>query len=725
MLLKQQVVPKLKKYFLFISVACFVVSLAHLLYAYLYADAKDIPMKWGTISEAIIWDFPHLNPLISSSDYNKYIVSILYRSLLKYNATLGKFVPDIVSCDIKNLQYIECFLQSDIKWSDGTDITIQDIAATMNVLKTTSINPVISSLLSGTTIEEKQTSIIFKNSKADINFLNVFLQPIVSGKVINMLPTDQLSWKFPTVEGLYSGKYKFDSISQDDNLWIKKLILAKNEGAGEQGVFIDKMVFKVFNDVSHFLKHKDSVNIFNDKDSVIADSMPRLQSFEYILPQYVSFFINTDRIPELGLRSFILHHIQRENIVQILSDKNFKPVYNPFMTDEKIDKEVTNKNIEQIIHSKGYYKKAELVKMFSPTEEKTVSEEAKPTEEVAPVQYIPEPSSIIVSPKVDKVNFVSKDDILLKWEVNKEGVSAVYVNEYKLKWFNPWDKTFYYRLKKDGYDTIKEGKNTYQISFEIGGKKTLSETLIFLYQPDEKKLEEDKQSFLSLLSKNTQQKKVQIDSAKKMQLDTLDDTSYYDKDLQKFTYTLYYTDNDNSLTTTANTIKESLWQFWINVILQPVALSDLGNIIKSDNKSYDMFLIGINLWYFDYNLFPYLHSSQIKSGFNLAKLKKLSLDILLEEGRSNSLSPERIHELEWKILSVLKEEQVMKTLYTPVMRNLVDKNIKNYSLKTYLYDESLRFQWLESAYVSEKRIINFWAKGFFNFFSFLKNTLLN
>lgn len=105
---------------------------------------------------------------------------------------------------------------------------------------------------------------------------------------------------------------------------------------------------------------------------------------------------------------------------------------------------------------------------------------------------------------------------------------------------------------------MKEGKNTYQISFEIGGKKTLSETLIFLYQPDEKKLEEDKQNFLSLLSKNTQQKKVQIDSAKKMQLDTLDDTSYYDKDLQKFTYTLYYTDNDNSLTTTANTIKESL-----------------------------------------------------------------------------------------------------------------------------------------------------------------------
>jgi hypothetical protein len=54
-------------------------------------------------------------------------------------------------------------------------------------------------------------------------------------------------------------------------------------------------------------------------------------------------------------------------------------------------------------------------------------------------------------------------------------------------------------------------------------------------------------------------------------------------------------------------------------------------MLRSGNKDYDMILVGINLGYFDYNLFPYLHSSQIKTGFNLGKIKKLSLDILLEE----------------------------------------------------------------------------------------------
>jgi peptide/nickel transport system substrate-binding protein len=115
-------------------------------------------------------------------------------------------------------------------------------------------------------------------------------------------------------------------------------------------------------------------------------------------------------------------------------------------------------------------------------------------------------------------------------------------------------------------------------------------------------------------------------------------------------------------------------------------------MLKKGEKPYDMILAGINLGYFDYNLFPYFHSSQIKNGYNFSQFKKLSLDILLEEAKSTSHHAEKIAELEKKILEILREEQFVKTLYTPIMRNLVDKNIKNYSLKPYLYDDTLRFE---------------------------------
>jgi len=78
-------------------------------------------------------------------------------------------------------------------------------------------------------------------------------------------------------------------------------------------------------------------------------------------------------------------------------------------------------------------------------------------------------------------------------------------------------------------------------------------------------------------------------------------------------------------------------------------------------------------------MFPYLHSSQAESGYNFSNIKNLSLDIILEEMKGNNLSNTKIIELEDKIAEILQEEQIMKTLYSPKLKLLVDKNIENYS----------------------------------------------
>ena len=81
-----QKIKKLKKYLFFISIMFFVLTLSHLAYSYLYSDSKNSPVKWWTISEWIIGNFPSLNPLVSlnSDSNNKYIIELLYRSILKY-----------------------------------------------------------------------------------------------------------------------------------------------------------------------------------------------------------------------------------------------------------------------------------------------------------------------------------------------------------------------------------------------------------------------------------------------------------------------------------------------------------------------------------------------------------------------------------------------------------------------------------------------------------------
>jgi hypothetical protein len=132
-----------------------------------------------------------------------------------------------------------------------------------------------------------------------------------------------------------------------------------------------------------------------------------------------------------------------------------------------------------------------------------------------------------------------------------------------------------------------------------------------------------------------------------------------------------------------------------------------------------MILTGVNLWYFEYNIFPYFHSSQVKNGYNFSNIKKTSLDILLEELKSDIRTPEDTTKIQEKVLNILQSEQIIKTLYSPKINLLIDKDIKNISIPNKLNNKSERKDLFTSIYIKENKIINFENKWFFDFFSFL------
>lgn len=740
MLFINHITQKVKKYFLFISIFFFTVSFSHIFYTYIYSNANIIPLAWWAISEGIIWEFPHFNPLIQSTDYNKYIINTLYRSLLKYDYRQDKIVSDLASCDIKNLLYIECYLEDNLKWSDGTPLTIEDVKMTYDVLlNNPEINPVIASLLKDANITTKENMITFSSEKSDVNFLNVLLQSIVPSKILNTLTLEELQSKFPTSWWVYSGYFKLWSIGNDETLWIKRVILEKNLQYTDNNFLIDKLIIKVFTDINHFLKHKDSVNIFNDKSSLVGNTIPRLNAYEYMLPQYISIFMNVDKIDDKDLRTFLLDKVNRENIIKVLWEKNYSPVNNPYMSETKIDKSVNLKNIDQILAKKGYYKQAELIENFIKNADKNtatwVTESTWSIEEVKPSLNLDEPLSVIVSPTTKKYNFVTEDDILLKWDVKDSQVEAVYVNDYKLQWFKQWDNVFYYRLKKEDFESIKIWENVYKIFFEKKGNKQQVDELYYYLLWSNEEIEKQKEILLAppkkevVVANNIKETKSLRDELteeskeKLKKLETLNDKFFYNENAEVYTLQLLYLDTDSNMNVVSENIKQSFSQFWINVEAVPVSISELNTMLQSWEKNYDMLLAWINLWYSDYNIFPYFHSSQIKNGYNFSNFKKLSFDIILEELKVNTLSKEKIVELEEKALETLKDESIVKTLYTPVLRQLVDKNIKNYSYTRYLKDDSLRIDSLQWVYLLEKKIINSEGKSISNFIKFLFSNL--
>lgn len=728
--------PKLKKYLFLISILFFVITGTHLWYKYLYSDAKMYPLQGGTISEWLIGSFPSLNPLQPLSGNNGYFMELLYRSLHTYDNNNQKITPDIARCDTSNLTKIECFMQESIFWSNGEEITVDDVYETYTLLKESDINPIISNLLSGTTITKKQNSIVFENTAEDINFLNVFFQPIVPQTTLNNIGKDNLWWNFSTIGQIYSWKFKITNVQQDNSLWITKFILEKNQHYKQNPIAIDQLEIKLFPDTNVFNKNKETIHVFQDDNNLLGTSVPRFEILEYTLPQQVSLYLNKQTLPDNDFRTFILGSIDREELGKDLWTKSVELVQNPYFTEVNIDKDISESDYEKILKRYGYYTKAQLIADIIPDQanDNLYSGEVSPDElpEEKTFDDFQKKSETITSPNyVERYNFVTKDDILLTWKTT-QWVEAVYINDYKLQWYKPWDSKFYYRLK-ESFDSIQAGRNDYIIYFEKNGEKQAIEEITFLYNTSNDELEKEKDILLDSLykekiKKEKEEKIKEIENTPditKQRLEeiwALDEKFFYNKDLEKLTLDLYYVATDKNLEKTSLFIKNTLEAKWIWVETRAITLNSLIKIL-SQKDNYDMILAWVNLWYFPQNIFPYFHSSQVENGYNFSNIKKTSLDIYLEDLKSDIYSSENKDKIEQKILDILLEEQVVKSLYTPIQHLMVDKSVKNVPFPETIVNKNSRTYLYDRLYTNEKKVMNLENKNFINYIKYLSKKI--
>lgn len=94
-------------------------------------------------------------------------------------------------------------------------------------------------------------------------------------------------------------------------------------------------------------------------------------------------------------------------------------------------------------------------------------------------------SEIISFPKwVNNYNYITNNHLILNWKIDEEEVDAIYINDYKLRLFKPWDKSFSYILNTEKYINLKKWKNIYNIYFEKNWVKELKEKIVFFYNTD-------------------------------------------------------------------------------------------------------------------------------------------------------------------------------------------------------------------------------------------------
>jgi hypothetical protein len=121
------------------------------------------------------------------------ILSFLFRSLIRYNHDAGIYEGDLANCDLSDLSKVSCTLSGSGKWSDNTEIKVDDIVATYQAFRDNPVNDKMKAYLGKVTVIAKDTKTV-EISSDDKNslMLDLLSSPILRSDMIERIRTGRL-----------------------------------------------------------------------------------------------------------------------------------------------------------------------------------------------------------------------------------------------------------------------------------------------------------------------------------------------------------------------------------------------------------------------------------------------------------------------------------------------------------------------------------------------------
>lgn len=220
-------------------------------------------------------------------------------------------------------------------------------------------------------------------------------------------------------------------------------------------------------------------------------------------------------------------------------------------------------------------------------------------------------------------------------------MTEVYINDYKLSGFKTGNTEFFYRAKT-AMGNLKEGVNTYSLSFGYDGKKVRKESITLHFIRDAVEREKKQGEINAEIPPVVDAAKLAAEQATaiakaKEKYQSLDAKYYYDKSGKQLSVRLDYSSLSPEITTLATEIEKNLDLIGVKVVLHEIQPGEIESAVKDGKKEYDLLLTGVNLGLLGYNIFPFFHSGQAEKGFNFSKIKDVALDVLLEELKGKDL----------------------------------------------------------------------------------------
>ena len=154
----------------------------------------------GTYIEATVGNVNSLNPMFATTGSEKVLSKLMFATLstIDYSGHVGLGLASSIVPDETGKVWTVT-LKEGLKWSDGVDITINDVLFTVQLAKDATINTSYSSNFSGVTIERIDDALIFTLPSPYADFAATLNIPILPSHILSgVTPSKMLEHSFST-----------------------------------------------------------------------------------------------------------------------------------------------------------------------------------------------------------------------------------------------------------------------------------------------------------------------------------------------------------------------------------------------------------------------------------------------------------------------------------------------------------------------------------------------
>lgn len=301
-----------------------------------------VPSVGGEYAEGIVGLPRTANPLLATSDAARDLAYLTHRGLFRHDS--GTPQPDLaesweISPDKKTYRVV---LRPNLRWSDGEQITPDDVVFTFDSLKSSDLKSPLAPSFSGITTQRvDDRTISFTLPEPYAPFLSALTLGIIPSHIWQSIPVTNWRDDSASLNPIGTGPFRFKSSTYDRQNILKSITLEPNPYSHLAAPYLTKIVLKFYPDSTSALTglREGSIDGLGGLNHGVLASLSELRysQYELGLPQYTAVFLNTTSDSPLNsslVRQALNYSINRYELVQGTLGGNATTTAGPFVLGE-------------------------------------------------------------------------------------------------------------------------------------------------------------------------------------------------------------------------------------------------------------------------------------------------------------------------------------------------------------------------------------------------------